>query len=148
MNSSGYDLHDHKEEIQADILQAWAEAKSLYDKGELKPYADRNLLEEIRKMQGQAVEDDYRVGLIEAYIKEKDAVCILELWKNALGNEFSKPTRRESNEIALILQSFSGWVRDDKPSRSLVYGLQRYWRKTAGAIFDEKPSINVTDLPF
>jgi predicted P-loop ATPase len=147
VNSSGYDLHDHKEEIQTDIIQAWAEAKHLYDEGKLQPYADRNLLEDIRKMQGQAVEDDYRVGMIEAYIKNKDKVCILELWKHALDNEFSKPTRRESNEIALILQSFNGWVRDDKPSRSNEYGLQRFWHKTNEARFEELPPIDVTDLP-
>ena len=147
VNSSGYDLHDHKEEIQADIIQAWAEAKHLYDEGKLQPYADRNLLEDIRKMQGQAVEDDYRVGMIEAYIKNKDKVCILELWQHALDNQFSKPTRRESNEIALILQSFNGWVRDDKPSRSNEYGLQRFWHKTNEAKFEELPPIDVTDLP-
>ena len=145
--SSGYDLHDHKEEIQADILQAWAEAKYLYDKGELQPYADRNLLEEIKKMQERAVEDDYRVGMIEAYIKNKDAVCILELWKNALGNDFAKPTRRESNEIALILQSLSGWVRDEKPSRSNEYGLQRFWHKTKEGRFEDLQPVDVTDLP-
>ena len=104
-------------------------------------------IDEIRKMQGQAVEDDYRVGMIEAYIKNKDAVCILELWRNALDNQFSKPTRRESNEIALILQSFNGWVRDDKPSRSNEYGLQRFWHKTNEAKFEELPPIDVTDLP-
>ena len=145
--SSGYDLFDHETEVKNDIIQAWAEAKHLYDEGKLQPYADRNLLEDIRKMQSQAVEDDYRVGMIEAYIKNKDAVCILELWRNALDNQFSKPTRRESNEIALILQSFNGWVRDDKPSRSADYGLQRFWHKTNEARFEDLPEVDVTDLP-
>ena len=30
------------------------------------------------------------IGMIETYIKEKDKVCVLELWKLALDNEFSK----------------------------------------------------------
>ena len=128
VNSSGYDLHDHKEEIQADILQAWAEAKYLYDKGELQPYADRNLLEEIKAKQEQAVEDDYRVGMITDYLshKYKDKVCIMELWKYALNNEFSKPTRRESNEITLILQSIGGWERG-KIERHNEFGNQMFW---------------------
>ena len=129
VNSSGYDLHDHKEEIQADILQAWAEAKHLYDKGELEPYADRNLLEDIRKMQGKAVEDDYRVGMIEDYIKNKQKVCVMELWKYALDNEYSKPTRRESNEITLILQSIGGWERG-KIERHQAFGNQMFWNRT------------------
>ncbi len=129
VNSSGYDLHDHKEEIQADILQAWAEAKYLYDKGELQPYADRNLLTEIRERQEQAVEDDYRVGMIENYAANKDKVCVLELWKQALDNEFSKPTRRESNELTLILQSL-GWERG-KVEHHSAFGNQLFWYRRA-----------------
>jgi predicted P-loop ATPase len=142
VNSSGYDLHDHKEEIQADILQAWAEAKYLYDKGELQPYADRNLLEDIRSMQEQAVEDDYRVGLIEDYIKDREKVCVLEIWKNALDNQFSKPTRRESNEITLILQSFKGWERGKKTERSAQYGVQVFWYNKNQDRFGNLPEIN------
>ena len=127
VNSSGYDLHDHKEEIQADILQAWAEAKHLYDEGKLQPYADRNLLADIREMQGKAVEDDYRVGMIEDYVGEKDRVCILELWKYALANEFTKPTRKESNELTLILQSL-GWERG-KVEHHGSFGNQLFWYK-------------------
>ena len=128
VNSSGYDLHDHKEEIQADILQAWAEAKYLYDKGELYPYADRKLLAEIRERQEMAVEDDYRVGMVTEYVSRKDKVCILELWKYALDNEWSKPTRRESNELTLILQSIGGWERG-KIERHSEFGNQMFWVK-------------------
>ena len=128
VNSSGYDLHDHKAEIQADILQAWAEAKYLYDNGDLNPYADRRLLEEIKEKQEQAVEDDYRVGMITDYLssKYKDKVCIMEIWKYALNNDFSKPTRRESNEITLILQSIGGWERG-KIERHNEFGNQMFW---------------------
>lgn len=147
VKSSGYELHDHKKEIQFDILQCWAEAKHLYDEGILLPYADRTLLDEIRKKQGEAVEDDYRVGMIESYLEKCDKVCIIEIWQNALGNEFSKPTRRESNELTLILQNIGGWERDEKPSRSERYGLQRFWHKTNEAKFEELSPIDVTDLP-
>ena len=143
VNSSGYELHDHKEEIQADIIQAWAEAKYLYDKGELQPYADRNLLEDIRAKQEQAVEDDYRIGMIEDYIKNKDKVCIMELWKFALDNEFSKPTRRESNEITLILQSIGGWERG-KIERHNAFGNQMFWYRTTKRDFEP---IDDSDLP-
>ena len=141
--SSGYDIHDHQKEIQSDILQAWAEAKALYDKGELKPYADRNLLEEIREMQGKAVEDDYRVGMISDYVSEKNKVCIMELWKYALKNEFSKPTRRESNELTLILQSIGGWERG-KIEKHNAFGNQLFWYNKNPK---EMPPIDTSDLP-
>jgi predicted P-loop ATPase len=128
VNSTGYELHDHKEEIQADIIQAWAEAKYFYDRGELQPYADRNLLRDIREKQEQAVEDDYRVGMIESYIENKTKVCIMEIWKYALNNEFSKPTRRESNEITLILQSIGEWERG-KIERNPEFGSQMFWER-------------------
>ena len=148
VNSVGYDLFDHKDEIKHDIIQCWAEAKALYDKGKLPPYADFNLLGEIREKQAQAVEDDYRIGMIESYLKNKDKTCILELWKNALDNPFSKPTRKESNDISLILQSLKGWVRG-KNERFEEYGTQLCWHKTKeqqkADLFSDLPEID--DLP-
>ena len=145
VNSSGYDLHDRKEEIQADILQAWAEAKYLYDKGELQPYANRNLLKEIRAKQEEAVEDDYRIGMIETYLKNKDKVCVMELWKYALKNEFSKPTRKDSNEITLILQSIGGWTRG-KVEHHIDFGNQLFWNKTDEERFKNLPDINSIEI--
>lgn len=136
-NSSGYELFDHEKEIKADIIQAWAEAKFLFDKGELKPYADRSLLAEIRQKQADAVEDDYRVGMIEAYCRNINKVCIIELWQKALGNEFSKPSRKDSNELSLILQTLKGWSKG-KVERSQEYGNQQYWNKSAEQIYEEK----------
>lgn len=145
VNSNGYDIHDCAAEIKRDILQCWAEAKHLYDDGKLKPYADRALLDEIRKAQGQAVEDDYRIGLIEAYVEGRERVCVIELWKNALNNEFSKPTRRDSNDIALILQSLGGWKRG-KVERS-EYGNQLFWYRAETYKFQDLPKID-DDMPF
>lgn len=149
VNSVGYDLFDHKDEIKQDIIQCWAEAKALYDENKLPPYADFNLLGEIREKQAQAVEDDYRIGMIESYLKNKDKTCILELWKNALDNPFSKPTRKESNDISLILQSLKGWVRG-KNERFEEYGTQLCWHKTKeqqkADLFLDLPEID-DDLP-
>lgn len=142
VNSSGYDLHDHKDEVKADIIQAWAEAKYLYDKGELQPYADRNLLAEIRERQEMAVEDDYRVGMIEDYVQDKAEVCIMELWKYALCNEFTKPSRRESNDLSLILQSLGGWRRG-KVKHHPAFGNQLFWENYE-AVF---PPLGDDNLP-
>ena len=48
------------------------------------PYADINLVGEIKKHQLNSVEDDYREGMIENYLTNKDEVCIVELWQKAL----------------------------------------------------------------
>lgn len=130
VNQSGYDLFKHEKEIKAEILQCWAEAKAKYDKGEMLPFADNSLREKIKEMQSGAVEDDYRDGMIAAYLKDRDEVCILELWQKALDNPYTKPSKKDSNEISLILQATGVWRRDEKPKRIPTYGLQRIWRRT------------------
>lgn len=127
VNQSGYDLFDHEAEIKADILQCWAEAKAKLGTKEMQPYADRNLTEEIRKHQDKAMEDDYREGLISDYLEDKTEICVLELWQEALGNRYNKPTKKDSNEIGLIMQSVDGWEKARKAIRTKEYGVQKVW---------------------
>ena len=130
VNQSGYDLFEHEAEIKEYIRQCWAEAKAKLDKGEMKPYAERDLVAVIREMQAAAVEDDYRVGMIEDYLEERTEVCVLEIWQNALKmGEFSKPSKKDSTEIALILQGFDGWEKQPKVKRFANFGVQKWWRK-------------------
>lgn len=127
---SGYDLFDHEKEIKADILQCWAEAKYKYDRGEMLPYADKKLITTIKEHQLNAVEDDYRDGLIEAYLEDKNEVCLLEIWQKALDNgQSSKPSKKDSNDLALIVQALGNWERAKNPKRFPSYGLQKYWIK-------------------
>ena len=81
-------------------------------------------------MQMTAVQDDYRVGMIEAFLEDKDEVCALELWQEGLQNSmYSKPDRKDSNELVLIMQNFHDWERQPKAKRFGSYGLQRYWKR-------------------
>lgn len=140
VNCTGYYLHDHKEEIIADIKQCWAEALHLYRNGELKPFADQSLVDDIRKHQENAVEDDYRVGMIEKYLEDKQEVCVLEIWRKALYNEYTSPTRKDSCDIALILSKIKGWKKGVGSRRFLAYGPQKFWERV-----DEDDS---EELPF
>ena len=129
VNQSGYDLFNNEAEIKEYIRQCWAEAREMFFRGELHPYADRALIEEIQEKQDEAVEDDYRVGLIKGYLEDKDKTCVLDLWKNALGNDFSKPSKKESNEIGLIMQSLNNWEKQDTTKRFQEFGVQRWWAR-------------------
>lgn len=126
---NGYELFDRKEEVKAYIQQCWAEAKALYDKGELLPYANRQLIGEIRDMQSAALEDDYRIGQIEEYLEGRDKVCVLEIWKEALKNEFQKPSPADSRAIGLIMSNFPDWERTQSSVATDFYGKQRCWIK-------------------
>ena len=147
VNQSGYDLFDNEAEIKADILQCWAEAKAKFDKGEMKPFADRNLQKEIRAMQQQAVEDDYRQYFINDYLSNKTEICILELWINALGEEYGNPSKKDSNEISLMIQATGEWKKMPTVKRFNVGGVtkpMKYWVRV-GEKEAESPS---NDNPF
>lgn len=139
-HSSGYDLFERKDEIQAYIEQCWAEAKTLYDKGELPPYPNRELETVYLQMQENAAEEDIRRGMIEQYLNEKsigESVCVPELWYKALkmgDNTF--PTRKDSNDIVLIMSKFDEWERQAKTSRFEFYGVQKGWERI-GRIVNE-----------
>ena len=126
----GINLYEKEKEIKHYIEQCWAQALILYEKGELKPYADPKLRELIRKKQSDATQDDYRIGMIKDFLESKDEVCIPMLWYEALGMRGDlKPTRKDSNEIALIMQSMAGWERQENSKYFKDYGTQSSWRK-------------------
>ena len=136
INQNGYELFNHEMEVRAEILQCWAEAKSKYDAGEMLPYANRELVSHFKEAQASAVEDDYREGMIRDYLEDRDEVCIIQIWKNAL-KEFGSPTRKDSQDVALILQSMDGWEKMSKPKRFEEYGVQKYWKRTVSTIQPE-----------
>jgi predicted P-loop ATPase len=147
VRQSGYDLFDHEAECRAYIEQCWAEAKALFDADRIKPYANRDLLDTIRQHQDEAAEDDYRVGLISDYLATHTEVCILELWKCALKmNEYSKPTKKDSNDISTILQSMDGWQKSNKPKRFQDYGVQKYWFKSEPTWADQVADMDEDDI--
>ena len=131
VNSNGYEIFNRKAEIQEYIRQCWAEAKALYDKGELLPYPDYTLIEEIKAEQDAALEEDYRIGMIRSYLDTKriDEVCVLDLWEHALQQDYTKPSRKDSDEIVQIMANFNDWQKMQTAKRFVEYGLQRYWKR-------------------
>ena len=130
--SDGRELFNRADELKSDIAQCWAEAYALYRRGEMPPFLDKSLIDDARWRQEDALEDDYRVGMIAKYLNDKqlgDTVCIIELWGRALGEDF-KPTRKDSNEISEILQNMPGWVRCGNVWTQ-NWGVQKGWRKVS-----------------
>ncbi len=133
--SSGFELHRHKDEVKADIAQCWAEALALFKADKLSPHADYRLMREIKQAQESAVEEDARIGLIEKYLQTKregDYVCTLELWAEALGNDYDQRKPNPKIDLAplaqLMGQFADEWIR--LPARKYTgrkYGQQRVW---------------------
>ena len=143
--SDGYELNDAREECQEYIRQCWAEALAKRETGFMAPYADRSVLVEVREAQDYATEDDIRVGMIESYIADRDEVCGLELWRNALGVEIKLPEKRDSMEIGLIMQAMPNWERVNSKKNFGDFGRQKYWRRRK---IMEMKAVESYDNPF
>ena len=91
------------------------------------------------------MEDDYRIGMIRAYMDRKavgSTIGVIELWFEALRqDERSRPTRKDSIEIMQIAARVPGWERSLKTQRT-EYGIQKVLVKRFDSI--EKPA----DCPF
>lgn len=127
VHSDGRDLF-HNQELIHDIQQCWAEAYAKINTDFMRPVENPELLGIIRQRQSEATEDDYRIGMIEDFIKDKSETCIKQLWHEALRAD-RLPTKKESAEIGLIMDNMQGWQRQNFPKTFSVYGRQRYWKK-------------------
>ena len=134
VQSYAYKMYDNEEAIKDYIRQAWAEAVHLYKEGKLQPFARKEVLEQIRAAQDAAMEDDWRIGAIEAYLEDNKkhngaTVSVIELWHRALNeNEESKPTRKDSIEITQIITNIPGWIQCPNPVTT-QWGRQKVFRK-------------------
>lgn len=132
-HSSGYDIFSREDEIKSYIEQCWGEAKAKYDADKLPPYPKKELDTIFREMQGNATEEDVRQGLIEDYLNDKkvgSCVCVLELWYKALKmRDDTIPSRKDSNDIVIIMSKFEEWERQEKTSRFEFYGVQKGWKR-------------------
>ena len=130
----GYDLYDHEDEIRAYIIQCWAEAREKYMAGKMPNYADRRLVDVYRQKQEEAMQDDWRVGAIMAYLDNKaegEYTCVRELCHKALSPnpDFPKePSLIESKDVGMIMNKMPGWERVGTRKVG-SYGKQRAWIK-------------------
>lgn len=147
VNSDGYDLHDHEQECRDYIIQCWAEARVKLERGEMPAFADRSLLSEYKEAQDEAMEDDWRVGVIERYLESKacgETVCIKELKREALfpdSNLQYDLSPKESQEIAQIMSKMPEWKKAGRVW-TVDYGRQRCWRKKSAS------PVSEGELPF
>ena len=143
--SNGYNIFDQEDEIRAYILQCWAEAREkLHDK-EMQPFADRALLNFYQDAQENAMQDDWRVGAIQAFLDRKavgELTCVREVCHRALSPnpDFPRePSLVESKDIGKILNRLKDWERVNSSRVVGAYGKQKCWRKISGESAPDKP---------
>lgn len=134
INSDGYEIFDHEQEIRAYIMQCWAEARVKLNTPEMQPFANRALAKLFLEAQENAMQDDWRVGAIKLFLERKlpgETTCVREVCHRALSPnpDFPKePSLVESKDIGKILDRLEDWDRVGV-RRCGVYGSQNAWRK-------------------
>ena len=136
VHSVAQDLYDHEAECKEAIRQAWAEMKVAYDNHEAfaSPAPSTILDEEIKAQQADAACEDWRVGVIETYLRDKTSVCLLQIWYEALGAfKSGSMTQKDSRELAEILVKQLGWERGNVKNFGGVYSKQKSFNRPKAA---------------
>lgn len=155
VHSDGYEVYAHEQEIREYIIQCWAEALVKYRNGEMPNFAKKELVPEYRAMQDRATQDDWRVGVIENYLFDKDigdSVCVKELFDNVLSPDKDhpiNPTPRDSKDIGIIMSRMEGWKKDIHKHYTAKYGSQWSWVKEEEPTnIDRTERTEKSGLPF
>lgn len=148
---NGYYLRDHEEECREYISQCWAEARERLKAGNMPPFASKELVTEYKKYQDAAMEDDWRVGVIEDYLRKfgvGERVCCLQIFRECISpdQDHGNPKKAESSAIGQIMSKQRDWKRLKSTSRFGKYGTQKGWERVAG---DTSETVEtVEELPF
>ena len=132
VKSSRGELYEKEEEVKEYISQCWAEAKELYDKGEIYLVIPRKYEDIVNEHVEMFIEDDPQKGLVEEYLLDKPVgyrVCVLEIYTNVFRNPQKKCSRVDSITISNYMRSFKDWKLGRSNTRFPEYGTQRYWEK-------------------
>ena len=128
----GFHLYEIEDEVREYIRQCWAEALRFKDDPYMKPFVNSSLSKEIVEAQDNAMQDDWRVGMIQAFLDRKnpgELTCVRELYRAALYPDQSKePSFAESKDIGQIMNRLDGWERVGVRKIGM-YGKQNCWRK-------------------
>ena len=118
--SIGYDLFDHEEECREYIRQCWAEARENRNTEYMAPYAKRDVKPLIESAQSDAMEEDYRIDMIRAYLDKhrNEQICTVTLWKEALGIDNKEPAKADQSQLGLIMKMFPDWEKKQSRVRT------------------------------
>jgi len=141
-HNNGFELYEHEQECKQDILQCWLEAKEWFDSGNYSLVVNKEILDDIKEQQQNCLEDDWRIGVIENYISNKNRTCVKDIWDNAFNYKDKPITKKDSNDIVAI---FDTEFLDDWEKSSTIrfeqYGRQRGWIRKMKPIESEEKDL-------
>jgi len=138
------------------VRQIWAEAVQIYKAGE-KLYLPRDIEKKAREVQEAYEEENPRAGIVADYLDrllpagwedmdlysrrqwlegnaegttQRETVCILEVWAEALSGNPDKLDRYAIKEVSDLMAKQDGWVRQGNKQITIKpYGRQKYYKR-------------------
>jgi len=144
MDKAEVHLLENEAESRAYMLQMWAEAMELYQRKEYELKFPQCLEAQLLAIQKECMPDDSLAGIIQVFLDQfkGEAVCTLQLYREALKHPFDRPTNRESRELNDIMNnSVIGWRKCKKQRRIPGYGQQRAWERD-GSVQNSTKDVN------
>lgn len=151
---NGYELYDDEANCREYILQCWAEAMVKYKEHRMPNYARRDLINEYRKAQDDALQDDWRIGAVQTYLDDKPVgafVCIKELMTEVISPDHEhpqNPTPKDSKDLGIMMSLMDGWEKSPQMKHTLKYGRQRGWVKVTESEPSDVDYDRTGELPF
>lgn len=143
--ADGKEFGRHEEEFKEYALQCWAEALAKIDTDFMATYSKREVQDLVKEAQEGAMEEDYRIGMIQAFLDrfEGERVCLKLLWDRALNCEHITFSKADQAQLGMIMaHNINGWEKSKSPITVSGYGQQRAWVRKPDNTQIEKPMPN------
>ena len=124
------DIFGEEIEVKAYIAQAWGEIMDEYKQanGKVRLVLPDRLQQAAITAQTAYMEEDPRIGIIQEWLDhcDKNRVCVMMLWREALGHLYDEPRPSEINQLHTIMRnSVNGWKYVGIQRNGGMYGNQR-----------------------
>ena len=143
---------DNEAESRAYIDQLWAEAMTIYNRGDYKLSFSPAMQETLQAHQQDFMQEDAQAGMIYAFLEDYtgDRVCSKQLYAEALGNT-NIPAEWETRAICEIMNTgisrgdIQGWQAHKTAKRYPKYGVQKGWERVTSPETGAEDFSEITD---
>lgn len=146
VNKPTIEMLDDEIATKAIFCQAWGEIMNEYRQagGNVKLVLPARLQAEALRAQTAYLEEDPKIGIIQEWLDTTHykRICVMMLWREALGHEYDDPRPSEINQLHDIMRnSVDGWEYVGRQRCGEKYGTQRSY-EPIDHFLEAKPGEN------
>jgi len=143
-----FDMFADEVATKAMFAQAWGEIMNEFKRcgGRPKLVLPERLQEKALEAQTAYLEEDPKIGIIQQWLDKTDKtrVCVMMLWREALGRTYDEPKPSDINHLHDIMRnSVNGWHYVGIQRNGGIYGNQRSYERN-----DDFLPADSAEIPF